>query len=101
MVDETNPFLVFRGIRLSLSRPEVFKVQLRALARAAVLGPVKVMIPMVTVPDELAAVRALLAEAVEEVRSGGGDALPPAPGLLVEVPAAALVRSGVVVGTRW
>src|SRR3546814_4677310 len=46
MVGETNPFLGFRGVRLSLSRPDVFKVQLRALARAAVLGPVKVMIPM-------------------------------------------------------
>ena len=45
---ETNPFLGVRGLRLSLARPEVFRVQLRALARAAVHGNLKVMLPMVT-----------------------------------------------------
>ena len=49
---ETNPFLGLRGLRLSLARPEVFRVQLRALARAAVHGNLKVMLPMVTVPEE-------------------------------------------------
>ena len=37
-----------RGLRLSLARPEIFRVQLRALARAAAAGPLKVMVPMVT-----------------------------------------------------
>jgi phosphotransferase system enzyme I (PtsI) len=46
---ESNPFLGLRGIRLSLSRPEVFRLQLRALARAAVHGVLKVMLPMVAV----------------------------------------------------
>ena len=50
--DETNPFLGVRGLRLSLARPEVFRVQLRALARAAVHGNLRVMWPMVTVPEE-------------------------------------------------
>ena len=52
---ESNPFLGIRGVRLSLQRPEVFMVQLRALARAAVHGNLKIMIPMVTTPEELAA----------------------------------------------
>ena len=45
---ESNPFLGVRGVRLSLRRPEVLKIQLRALARAAVHGNVKVMVPMIT-----------------------------------------------------
>ena len=51
---ESNPFLGLRGIRLTLARPESFVSQLRALARAAVHGNLKVMLPMVTVPGELA-----------------------------------------------
>ncbi len=55
---ESNPFLGVRGIRVSLKHPEVFRVQLRALLRAAVHGPIKVMLPMVTVPEEIEASRA-------------------------------------------
>ncbi len=43
---EANPFLGLRGVRLTLSRPDVFRTQLRALARAAAHGDLKVMIPM-------------------------------------------------------
>ena len=50
---ESNPFLGLRGIRLSLARPEIFRVQLRALCRAAVHGPLKIMLPMIAVPSEL------------------------------------------------
>src|SRR4051812_36434936 len=49
---ESNPFPGLRGIRLSLARPEVFRVQLRALLRAAVHGPLKVMLPMIAIPAE-------------------------------------------------
>jgi phosphotransferase system enzyme I (PtsI) len=87
---EANPFLGLRGLRLSLARPEVFKVQLRALARAAHHGPLKVMVPMVTVPDELEQARALLAGEVEALRAKGVDAAVPAFGMMVETPAAAL-----------
>ena len=52
---EANPFLGVRGLRLCLARPDVFAVQLRALARAAMHGNLKVMFPMVTAPDELEA----------------------------------------------
>jgi phosphotransferase system enzyme I (PtsI) len=87
---ETNPFLGLRGIRLSLARPEVFAVQLRALARAAALGPLKVMLPMVTVPREIEETRALLQGAVDELTKSGTDAAMPSLGMMVEVPAAAL-----------
>ena len=87
---ESNPFLGLRGIRLSLARPEVLLVQLRALARAAAHGPLKVMLPMVTVPAELDAARALLAGALADLVAGGVPARLPELGMMVEVPAAAL-----------
>jgi phosphoenolpyruvate-protein phosphotransferase (PTS system enzyme I) len=87
---ETNPFLGLRGIRLSLARPEVFRVQLTALARAAVLGPLKVMLPMVTVPREIEETRALLRAAIEESERAGKPVAMPSLGMMVEVPAAAL-----------
>ena len=87
---ESNPFLGVRGVRLSLRRPEVLKVQLRALVRAAVHGNVKVMVPMIALPDELAQCRLLLVQAVREVSASGGPAVLPPLGMMVEVPAAAL-----------
>lgn len=87
---ESNPFLGVRGVRLSLERPEILEVQLRALARAAVLGNVKVMVPMVAVPHELDRVRELLGKAVHDLRTAGIEAELPPLGMMVEVPAAAL-----------
>jgi len=87
---DINPFLGVRGVRLSLRHLDVFRAQLRALARAAVAGNLKVMIPMVTVPEELDRCRALFKEAVEELRSKGREAQMPSLGMMVEVPAAAL-----------
>jgi phosphotransferase system enzyme I (PtsI) len=84
-IAEGNPFLGLRGIRLSLRRPDVFRTQIRALVRAASHGPLKVMLPMVTVPEELAAARELF---VEEAAAFG---LPVPPlGIMVEVPAVAI-----------
>jgi phosphotransferase system enzyme I (PtsI) len=87
---ESNPFLGVRGVRLSLRRPEVLMVQLRALARAAVHGNVKVMVPMIALPDELAQCRLLLARAVRELVASGLQAVVPPLGMMVEVPSAAL-----------
>jgi len=87
---ETNPFLGLRGIRLSLSRPDVFRPQLRALARAAARGPLKVMLPMVTVPREVEATRGLMQRVLAELAREGLPAAMPRLGMMVEVPAAAL-----------
>jgi phosphoenolpyruvate-protein phosphotransferase (PTS system enzyme I) len=87
---EANPFLGVRGLRLCLARPEIFTVQLRALARAAVRGNLKVMFPMVTLPDELDAGRRLLVDAVGALQAQGVPAVFPEVGIMVEVPAAAL-----------
>ena len=55
--DESNPFLGLRGLRLCLERPELFRPQVRALLRAAVGRPLKVMLPMVATAGELAEAR--------------------------------------------
>ena len=88
--DESNPFLGLRGVRLSLSRPEVLATQLRTLARAAVGADVKIMLPMVTKPGELDEVRRLLESEVQALRAAGIEAAVPRLGMMVEVPAAAL-----------
>ena len=87
---EANPFLGLRGLRLSLARAEVFRVQLRALARAAARGPLKVMFPMVTVPSEMDQARALFEAEVAGLTGAGIEARTPPLGMMVEVPAAAL-----------
>lgn len=85
--------LGMRGVRMCLADPAVFVVQLRALARAAAVGPVRILVPMVTVPRELDQVRRLLRGAVRELSERGiPHALPPL-GMMVEVPAAALTAS--------
>ena len=88
---ESNPFLGTRGIRLCLSRPEVFRIQLRAMARAAVHGRAKIMLPMVTVPEEIDRAAALLDEVVAELAAKGIPHDRPPLGIMVEVPAVAVV----------
>jgi phosphotransferase system enzyme I (PtsI) len=87
---ELNPFLGVRGIRLSLAQPEIFRVQLRALARTAALGPLKVMLPMVTIPAELGEARQMLREEADALGARGVAAAVPPLGIMVEVPAAAI-----------
>ena len=87
---ESNPFLGVRGLRLSLRRPDVFLAQLRALLRAAACGPVRIMLPMVTAPEEVEAARGLLRRASGELEAAGVEAGHAQLGIMVEVPAAAI-----------
>ncbi len=90
---EANPFLGWRGIRFCLGHPELFKTQLRAILRAAATCPnVKMMLPMVSVPDEVAAAQQLLAECRAELRRAGQPfAEQISLGIMIEVPAAVAV----------
>jgi multiphosphoryl transfer protein len=83
---EANPFLGLRGIRLCLAHPELFRPQLRAIYRASVLGPVKIMFPMISSPEELVEARRL----AENVRAEMG-APPVEIGIMIEVPSAVLM----------
>jgi phosphoenolpyruvate-protein phosphotransferase (PTS system enzyme I) len=87
---EANPFLGVRGLRLSLRRPDMFVPQLRALCRAAALGDLKLMFPMVTTAREFAAAERLVHEVVAALRAEGVEARLPEIGMMVEVPAAAM-----------
>jgi phosphotransferase system enzyme I (PtsI) len=89
-VEEGNPFLGLRGIRLSLARPEVFRAQIRALLRAAVHGNLKVMFPMISVPEEYAGAVALFAEEAKNLAEAGHPHAVPPLGIMVEVPSVAI-----------
>ena len=91
MRGEDNPALGLRGVRLSLHYPAVFSTQIRAILRAGCYGPVRVLVPMVSQPDELLAVRALFNLAREELRQENVDLPERMPlGAMIEVPAAAI-----------
>jgi phosphoenolpyruvate-protein kinase (PTS system EI component) len=84
--DEPNPFLGRRGIRLLLEYPELLRTQLRVFLRLAQEQDVRILVPMVTLPEEMARVRNLTEDAALEL---GLQKLPPI-GAMVETPAAAL-----------
>ncbi len=86
---ESNPFLGWRAIRMCLDEPEIFKVQLRALLRAALHGDVRIMLPLVVTLDEVLSARKLLAEAANELERRGVAFKRDVPlGIMIETPAA-------------
>jgi phosphotransferase system enzyme I (PtsI) len=92
MPEETNPFLGVRAIRLCLTRPELFKPQLRAALRAGHGNNLKLMFPMVATVDEVKQVRALLEECREELKEEGYKVSEDMEiGIMIEIPAAAVM----------
>lgn len=88
---EPNPFLGWRAIRMCLDEPDLFKIQLRALLRAAVYGDLRVMLPLVVTVEEVRETRQLMEECIEELsdrRVPFRDEVPL--GVMVETPAAAI-----------
>lgn len=88
---EANPFLGWRAIRMCLDEAEMFKVQLRAILRAAMHGDVRILLPLVVSVHEVRATRRLFAEAAAELSARGvphRDRLPL--GVMIETPAAAI-----------
>ncbi len=89
---ENNPFLGWRGIRVSLSRPEIFKEQLRAILRASAHGKAAVMFPMVSGITEVREARALLETCMDELRERGEPFDEHIRvGIMIEVPSAAMM----------
>ncbi|MBA2688291.1 MAG: phosphoenolpyruvate--protein phosphotransferase [Gemmatimonadaceae bacterium] len=88
---EANPFLGWRAIRMCLDQPEMFKVQLRALLRAAMHGDVRIMLPLIVSLDEVMQARSLLNEAAAELDARGIEYRHDLPlGVMVETPAAVI-----------
>jgi len=88
---EPNPFLGWRAIRMCLDSPELFKVQLRALLRAALHGDVRIMLPLIVSVEEVRAARVLLDEAAAELAADGIPFQKHVPlGVMMETPGAAV-----------
>lgn len=88
---EPNPFLGWRGIRVSLGRQDLFKRQLRALLRAATCGPTGIMFPMVCGVEEVRRAKALLYECADALRQEGVEVPHHLKiGAMIEIPSAAL-----------
>jgi phosphotransferase system enzyme I (PtsI) len=89
---ETNPFLGLRSIRFSLKHRDMFVAQLRAILRASVLGPVKIMFPMITALKELTLAHEVLASVQSDLTTEGVPFAPDIPiGIMIETPSAALM----------
>lgn len=89
---EENPFLGCRAIRFCLNNPEIFKTQLRAILRAGVHGNLRMMFPMISGHEELLHAKAILQEAVGELRDRGIPFREDMElGLMIEVPSAAIM----------
>ena len=89
---EDNPAMGYRAIRICLTRPEIFKTQLRALYRASIYGNLGVMFPMITSVSELEKILALCEEVKAELREQGvtySDTMEL--GIMIETPAAAII----------
>jgi len=95
LAQEPNPALGVRGVRLALRRPALFATQLRAILRASVFGPVRILVPMITSSEEIVAVRALVKSLARDLRSEGHEIGENYElGAMIEVPAAALSIGG-------
>jgi phosphotransferase system enzyme I (PtsI) len=91
-VAEKNPFLGLRSVRLCLQNLDLFKTQLRAILRVAVLGDVRIMFPMISTVEELRQCRTLLNEVKEDLDEAGIPFKRDLPvGTMIEVPSAALM----------
>ena len=88
---EENPFLGYRAIRYCLDHPEIFKPQLAAILRAAALGPVRLMLPMVAAAGEVVRAKETVAAVRRELEDRGTAAGPVPVGIMVETPAAAVM----------
>ena len=89
---EMNPFLGYRAIRISLNRPDIFKVQLRALLRASAFGDIHIMYPMIASVEEVKQANAMLDECKEELTAEGKEYNKNIKvGIMIEVPAAAVI----------
>jgi len=95
--DEPNPALGIRGVRLALRHPQLMITQLRAILRASSYGPVRILVPMITLVEEILSVRRMLDECARDLRSTGHEIAGHVElGAMIEVPAAAIALGGMI-----
>ena len=91
MEKEENPAMGCRAIRICLTRPEIFKTQLRALFRASAFGKVAVMYPMITSVSEVRRIKEIVAEVCAELDAQGVAYGEVEQGIMIETPAAVMI----------
>ena len=91
MEHEENPAMGCRAIRICLTRPEIFKTQLRALFRASAFGNIAIMYPMITSVKEVQKIKKIVAEVKAELDAVGIPYGNPEQGIMIETPAAVIV----------
>ena len=88
---EDNPAMGLRAIRICLTRPEIFKTQLRVLFRASVYGNINIMYPMIISVDEVRQIKAIVEEVKAELAEQGIEYGNPAQGIMIETPASVMM----------
>ena len=91
LAKEENPAMGVRAIRICLTRPEIFKTQLRALFRASAFGNIAIMYPMITSLSEIAQIKGIVAEVKAELDADKVPYGTPEQGIMIETPAAATI----------
>ena len=93
MEPEENPAMGCRAIRICLTRPEIFKTQLRALFRASAFGNISIMYPMIISLEEVHRIKELVAEVKQELTEQGVAFGEPKQGIMIETPAAVMMSA--------
>ena len=93
MEPEENPAMGYRAIRICLTRPEIFKTQLRALFRASAFGNISIMYPMIISLEEVHRIKELVAEVKQELTEQGVAFGEPKQGIMNETPAAVMMSA--------
>ena len=88
---EENPALGYRAIRICLTQPEIFKVQLRALFRASEYGNLSIMYPMITSVEEVEQIQQIVCEVKQELKEAGIPYKDVEEGVMIETPAAVMI----------
>lgn len=91
MEEEENPAMGCRAIRICLTRPEIFKTQLRALLRASAFGNIAIMYPMITSIWEVRKIKGIMEEVKAELDAQGIGYGDPLQGVMIETPAAVMI----------
>jgi len=95
-ISEDNPFLGWRGIRITLDHPEIFLVQLRAMLRASAgLNNLRLLLPMISQIAEVDEARLLVERAYQELLATGENIVMPPLGVMIEVPSAVYQSEGI------
>jgi len=88
-IDEENPFLGWRGIRVTLDHPEIFSAQIRAMLKASIgFNNLQIMLPMISNVSEVVAATQLIKKSYRELLQEGHDVKYPPVGVMIELPAA-------------